>query len=133
VPGAEDRRRSRLEGPENRARVGNSALLRTDCGQYRHVVAEKNTREARDGRLEILAWQADPIVKVICGPGGELRLEGVEIAAGQIIELPRHWDDSERKHDEHPAGQVHELFGRVRASLHAWMQAVDHLLPRAPR
>ena len=97
------------------------------------LVPEKNTRESRDGRLEILAWQADPIVKVICGPGGELRLEGVEIAAGQLIELPRRWDDSERKHDEHPAAQIHELFGRVRASLQAWMQAVDHLLPRAPR
>jgi hypothetical protein len=97
------------------------------------LVPEKTTREASDGRLEILAWQADPVAKVICGPEGELRLEGVEIAAGQIIELPRHWDDSERKRDEHPAAQLHELFERVRASLNAWMEAVDHLLPRAPR
>jgi hypothetical protein len=97
------------------------------------LVPEKTTREARDGRLEILAFQSDPIAKDVCGPGGALRLEGVEITAGQIIELPRHWDDSERKPDEHPAGQLRELFERVRASVHAWMQAVNHLLPRAPR
>ena len=97
------------------------------------LVPKKTTREARDGQLEILAWQTDPTAKVACEPGGELRLEAVEIAAGQLIELPRHWDDSERRADEHPAGQLHELFHRVRASLHAWMQAVDHLLPRAAR
>ena len=97
------------------------------------LIPEKTTREARDGRLEIFAWQTDPTAKLSCGAGGELRLEAVEIAAGQIIELPRHWDDSERKADEHPASELHELFERVRASLHAWMQAVDHLIPRTAR
>jgi hypothetical protein len=97
------------------------------------LVPGETTREGRDGRLEVPAWQSDPIAKVVCDPAGELRLESVEIAAGQLIELPRHWDDSERKPDEHPARQLSELFGRVRASLHAWMQAVDHLLPRGAR
>ncbi len=94
------------------------------------LVPEKTTREARDGRLEVLAWQSDPVAKVICGAGGDLRLESIEIAAGEIIELPRRWDDTDREQDEHPAGQLHELFARVRAALHAWMQAVDHLRPR---
>jgi hypothetical protein len=94
------------------------------------LVPEETTREGRDGRLEILAWQSDPVAKVVCGAAGELRLESVEIAAGQIIELPRHWDDSERNPDVHPAAQLHKLFERVRASLHAWMQALDHLIPR---
>jgi hypothetical protein len=97
------------------------------------LVPEETTREARDGRLEILAWQSDPVARIICSNGGELRLDGVEIAAGQIIELPRHWDDTDRKPDEHPAGQLHELFARVRAALHAWMQAIDHLAPRSAR
>ena len=94
------------------------------------LVPEKTTREGRDGRLEILAWQGDPVAKVICGVDGDLKLESVEIAAGQVIELPRRWDDTDRKPDEHPAVQLHELFARVRAALHAWMQAADHLRPR---
>jgi hypothetical protein len=94
------------------------------------LVPEKTTREGRDGRVEILAWQGDPIAKVICGAGGELSLDSVEIAAMQLIELPRRWGDTDRKQDEHPAGQIHDLFARVRAALHAWMQAVDHLRPR---
>jgi hypothetical protein len=95
------------------------------------LVPAETSREGRDGRLEVLAWQTDPVARVLCDPGGALRLASVEIAAGQLIELPRHWDDPDRKPDEHPAGQLDEFFGRIRAALHAWMQAVDHLLPKA--
>ncbi len=94
------------------------------------LVPEKTTRKGRDGRVEILAWQSDPVAKVTCGVGGELKLDSIEIAAFQIIELPRRWDDTDRKQDEHPAGQLDELFARARAALQAWMQAVDHLRPR---
>jgi hypothetical protein len=97
------------------------------------LVPEKTTRERKDGRLEILAWQTDPVAKVICAPDGALKLDRVEIDAGQILELPRRWDDTDRRQDVHPAGQLHDMFGRVRAALQAWMQSVDHLMPRAGR
>lgn len=97
------------------------------------LTPEEHVRPGRDGRPEVLAWQEEPVAKMICAPGGELRLASVELSAGQILELPRRWDDSDREPDEHPARQLHEMFERVRASLHAWMQAVDHLAPRARR
>lgn len=83
-------------------------------------------RENRMGMTEVLAWQGEPRVRAVCGPGGELMLEEVEIVAFQIVELPRLLDSPDRE-DEGPEQQLQELFGRVRASLMAWMQAVDHL------
>lgn len=97
------------------------------------LVPETTTRETRDGRTEVLAWQGEPVAKLLCGADGQLKLESVEVAAFQLIELPRRWDDPERKQDPHPALQLHGFFSRVRAALHAWMQAVDHLAaPKVP-
>ncbi len=86
-------------------------------------------RENRMGMTEVLGWQGDPTVRAQCGPGGELMLEEVEIAAFQMIELPRLLDSPDRE-DEGPDQQLAALFGRVRASLMAWMQALDHLRVR---
>jgi len=86
-------------------------------------------RENRMGMTEVLGWQGSPTAKVVCGPGGDLRLEGVEVAAMQIIELPRVIDNPDER-DEGPEVELEELFGRVRASLMAWMQALDHLRVR---
>jgi hypothetical protein len=96
-------------------------------------VPEQTSREARDGRIEFLAWESEPVARVLCGPDGSLKLECVEVAAFQLVELPRHWDETDRKPDPHPGPQLHEFFARVRAALQAWMQAVDHLTPRAAR
>jgi hypothetical protein len=97
------------------------------------LVPDKTTRETRDGRLEVLAFQGEPVAKIFCGADGGLKLDGVEVAAFQIIELPRRWDDRDRKPDPHPSPQLHEFFARVRAGLHGWMQAVNHLTPRTAR
>ncbi len=90
------------------------------------LLPDEVMRENRMGMTEVLAWQSEPKVRVDCRPGGELMLEKVEIAAFQIVELPRLLDEPDRG-DEGPEPQLQELFGRVRASLMAWMQAVDHL------
>lgn len=90
------------------------------------LLPDETVRENRMGMAEVLAWQGSPTAKVVCGPGGELRLERVEVAAMQIIELPRVLDDPDQ-HDEGPEAELEELFGRVRASLMAWTQALDHL------
>jgi hypothetical protein len=92
------------------------------------VIPKENVREAKDGMLEILAWRGNPEVQAVCGPDGELKLESIELSAWQAIELPRQWDNPDRKPDEHPHRQLREMFARVRSALHAWMEVMDHLL-----
>jgi hypothetical protein len=93
------------------------------------LLPDEVVRENRMGMTEVLGWQGSPTAKVVCEPGGELSLEGVEVAAMQIIELPRLIDNPDEG-DEGPEVELGELFGRVRASLMAWMQALDHLRAR---
>jgi len=95
------------------------------------IVPEKRTRPGRAGLLEYLAWQGEPIARVRCGLGGELQLEAVELSSWQAIDLPRKWDDSSRKPDKPPGEQLHAMFARVKAALHAWMEVMDHLRPRS--
>jgi len=97
------------------------------------VIPEENVRETDDGRLAILAWRGEPMAKVVCGADGELKLESIELAAWQAIEVPRQWSASDKEPDEHPHRQLHEMFERVRSALHAWMEVTDHLLPPGPR
>lgn len=97
------------------------------------IIPEENVRETEDGRLAILAWRGEPEVKTICTAEGELKLESVELAAWQAIQLPRQWSGSDREPDEHPHRQLREMFARVRAALHAWMEVMDHLLPPRSR
>jgi hypothetical protein len=89
------------------------------------LLPDQIVRENRMDMTEVLGWQGSPTAKVVCGPGGELRLERVEVAAMQIIELPRFIDNPDEREDG-PEVELEELFGRVRASLMAWMQALDH-------
>ncbi|MDX2091535.1 MAG: hypothetical protein SFX73_26985 [Kofleriaceae bacterium] len=89
----------------------------------------EQVRENRKGMLEILAWKSDPALNVLCRPDGTLVLRGVELAAGQMVHLPRTWDDSSRKPDRGPHDQLAALFRRLKASLHAWTVALDHLAP----
>jgi hypothetical protein len=87
-------------------------------------------RETDEGLFEVLGWKGDPEVTCHCGPGGELGLKEVELAAFVTMTLPRQWDDPDREPDDPPADQLAEFFGRVKASLFAWMQALDHLRPK---
>lgn len=89
----------------------------------------EQVRENRKGMLEILAWRSEPELNVLCKPDGTLVLRGVEIAAGQVINLPRKWDDDTRKQDKGPHDQLAALFRRVKASLRGWTEALDHLAP----
>ncbi len=68
-------------------------------------------------------------MNVICKPEGTLVLSSVEIAAGQVISLPRRWDDSSRKPDKGPHDELAALFRRLAASLRGWTQALDHFAP----
>jgi hypothetical protein len=93
------------------------------------LLPDEPHRENRMGLTEVLAWQGSPTVRTVCSADGELRLDAVELAAGQIIELPRSLDCPDEP-DEGPEAQLTQLFTRVRASLMAWSQALDHLRVR---
>jgi len=93
------------------------------------LLPDEMLRQNRMGMTEVLAWQGEPTAKVVCKAGGDLLLERIEVAAMQIIELPR-LSDNPAEHEQGPGVELEELFGRVRASLMAWMQATDHLRPR---
>jgi hypothetical protein len=80
------------------------------------------------GRLAVLAWQqTEPLVHALCQPSGDLRLEGVELAAWQAVGVPRVLDDPDHEPDAGPEEELAAMFGRTRAALVAWMQALDHL------
>lgn len=90
------------------------------------LTPRERIRETTDGRLEVLAWEDEPKVEVAVLPGGDLRIHGVSFAAFQILELPRVLDDPDMV-DPEPHEDLRGLFHRVKASLSAWMQALDHL------
>jgi hypothetical protein len=94
------------------------------------AVPVKRTRKRDDLLPDFLAWESEPEARVICKQSGELRLQGVEIASWQPIDLPRKWDDPSRRPDKRPEDQLVEMFGRVKAALAAWMEVLDHLRPR---
>ena len=94
------------------------------------VLPSETVREGRNGLPEILAWQSEPELQVLCGPAGELKLRGVEVATWQAIELPRRWDDPHRRPDQRPDAQLEAMLRRLRVAMDAWMEALDHLTPR---
>ena len=93
------------------------------------VMPDERVRERRNGLPEILAWQSEPELQLLCKPDGALTLRGVEIASWQAISLPRKWSDPDRKPDKSPEKQLLEMFNRLRLSLHAWVECLDHLVP----
>jgi hypothetical protein len=110
-----------------------AAWVREVMGRLERIeplIPDEDVRVNRIGMLEVLAWQDKPKARIVCGPGGELMLESVEFRAMQLIELPRRRDGSDREPDDGPEFQLEDLFRRLKASLSAWMQAVDHLRPQ---
>lgn len=90
------------------------------------LTPEEKVRENKAGNLEILAWHGEPEAEVLVKAGGDLRLKAVSISGFQLMETPRAFD-LDGKEDPGPHDDLREMFHRVRASLMAWMQALDHL------
>ena len=97
------------------------------------LTPDEKVRENEEGSLEVLAWQGAPEARVSCTAEGDLLLESVSISAMQTMRTPRIFDDPDKEPDEPVYGQLLEMFHRVRASLLAWMQALDHLKRKSPR
>jgi hypothetical protein len=90
------------------------------------LTPEDKVRENKAGNLEILAWHGGPEAEVLIDQSGGIRLKAVSISGFQLMETPRTFD-LDKKEDPGPYGDLREMFNRVRASLMAWMQALDHL------
>lgn len=107
-----------------------AAWVREVMGRLENIEPLTSKEKARlneEGHLlEVLAWQDEPKAKVVCIDTGALLLESVSMSALQTIETPRILDDPEH-FDEPPYEQLGEMFSRVRASMSAWMQALDNL------
>ena len=93
------------------------------------IVPDERVREGRRGLPEILAWQGEPEAHVICGADGALRLRGVELATWQAIELPRKWDDSERRPDKALDAQLIAMMERLKTAIGVWTEVLDHMSP----
>jgi hypothetical protein len=53
-------------------------------------------------------------VHTLCGPDGQLTLEGVEVAAWQAVEVPRIFDDPDQEPDAGPHEELSAMFRRAR-------------------
>lgn len=95
------------------------------------LLPEKKVRQGKKGRLEALAWRTEPQLEVVCGDDGALQLSAVSLAAGQMLTLPRQWNSD--RQDTQPDKQLGALFARLKLSLKAWSEAMDHLRPAPPR
>jgi len=122
-----------LPMPDEAAWKGWFVETRGRLEEVERIVSDDVVREIPGQLPAILAWQGDPEIKVRCDDDGALLLEQIRIDAFQIIELPRQWDDPDRKPDADPSDALVDLFERVKAALHAWSETADHLLPMQGR
>lgn len=120
-----------MPSQEQRARWIEETTGRLD--RVERLLSEETVAEDARGRLAVLAWRSDPVIKARCEARGALLLEGVEVSAWQAINLPRIWGDPERDEDPPPVHELERMFARVRGALYAWMEALDHLRPAVPR
>lgn len=89
------------------------------------LLADDVVEERDDGKLAILAWQDEPKLEVSVRGDGSLALHAVSLEAWQSVRLPRRWEDSSR--DDDPSPDLAAMFHRVRTSMQAWMESLDHL------
>lgn len=85
--------------------------------------------EADEQQPPVLAWRGEPAARLHWAPDGQILLTGVELAAWQGIDLPRHWDDPEREWDDDPADQLVDFARRVWEAVHQWADTLPNLLP----
>ena len=93
------------------------------------LLPKRTTRKKKGLRREVLAWRGDIEVRATCGSDGELQLEGLKLAAFQLLEIPVQWDDPERgKPRVGPERELEAMFKRTRAALYAWTESLDHIV-----
>jgi len=77
----------------------------------------------------MVSWLDQPEIQLTGFSAGQLSLSGVSLTAGQLIRLPRQWDDRQRRRDDpQPDLQIDELFVRAGMGVEAWWDALDELV-----
>ncbi len=57
------------------------------------------------------------------------RVDGVDLAGREAVELPRQWDDPGREPDEEPEQQLADFFERISEAMQEWQRSLHLLLP----
>ena len=99
-------------------------------GRTEPLLPGEAVEEINDGD-PLMGWPGTPQVRAGCAQDGVLMLERVELLVWETVDLPRIWEDPERR-DDGPEEQLQALFARVRRAFHLWTETLDHLV-RAPR
>ena len=99
-------------------------------GRTEPLLPGEAVEEINDGD-PLMGWPGTPQVRAGCAQDGVLMLERVELLVWETVDLPRIWEDPERR-DDGPEEQLMAFFARVRRALHVWMETLDPLL-RTPR
>jgi len=78
--------------------------------------------------LVVLSSRSKPAARLRCDPdSGRLYLTRVELSAWQGIDLPRQWDNPDRRSDPWPEAQLADFAGRVCQALQVWEDCLGHL------
>jgi len=75
----------------------------------------------------IVSWCGEPEIKLSSSPAGQLYLHSVNLPAFQLIRLPRHWDDPDRRPDPSPDRELLDFFRRVKHARAAWRESLDRI------
>lgn len=74
------------------------------------------------------AWRGELELEGRTAPDGSFALHGISSSSGELIVIPRIWDDTRRQEREGSAGRrIDELVARIRRGLDAWLESVDEL------
>jgi len=90
-----------------------------------HLVPVK-TSEGRDGQSIAIGWRGEVEIRELCSPNGSLILNGIEIAAFQLVNPPRSSADPDRR-DGNISGQLEQLARRFQTAFDGWMDLVHEL------
>lgn len=84
---------------------------------------------SRGGQILVTSWRGQPTLQVRFAGEGQPMIDRVELAAWQGIDVPRHWDDPERRADKSPLKELEELARRTGEALRTWGDLAKVLLP----
>ena len=73
-------------------------------------------------------WRGELELEGAAAPDGSFALHGISSSSGELIVIPRVWNDSRRQEREGSATKrIDELAARIRKGLDGWLESVDEL------
>jgi hypothetical protein len=85
--------------------------------------------QEREGKVvAILGSREQPRIETQCREPGGLSLSGISVSAFQMVRIPRHWDDPDRRRAEKDnSGELARIAGRFKEALDEWTKSVAEL------